>query len=235
MPDKPFQNYPDLTALSSAGIRLLIFDLDGTLLDSMGVWNDVDIEFLGRYGYEVTPEYTETVKRSTMENAAKYTQVKYRIPLTWQQIMETWESMVYDFYMSGVRLKDGAKDYLYEAKRLGFYLSVTTALSGKNAHAALNSTGIRDLFDCVITLEDLGGKVDKGSPDIFLRASRYISATGNEVTPDKAIVFDDVSRAIDGAKAGGFLTCAVYDNIGCGGPDRWESFAAGCDFSVFKF
>ena len=55
MPDKPFQNYPDLTALSSAGIRLLIFDLDGTLLDSMGVWNDVDIEFLGRYGYFRVP------------------------------------------------------------------------------------------------------------------------------------------------------------------------------------
>ena len=68
-----------------------------------------------------------------------------------------------------------------------------------------------------------------------LYESKGFSATGNEVTPDKAIVFDDVSRAIDGAKAGGFLTCAVYDNIGCGGPDRWESFAAGCDFSVFKF
>ena len=114
-------------------------------------------------------------------------------------------------------------------------MSVTTALSRQNANAALNATGIRNLFDCVITLEDLGGKIDKSSPDIFLRASSYISASGNVITPDKAIVFDDVRVALDGARSGGFKTCAVYDNIGCGGPSKWESFAADCDYSVFEF
>ena len=189
-------NYPDLKTLSKEGVKLLIFDLDGTLLDSMSVWNDVDIEFLGRYGYEVTPEYTEMVKRSTMENAARYTQEKYRIPLTWQEIIEAWESMVYDFYRSDVSLKEGAKKYLDEAKKLGFKLSVTTALSKKNANASLEATGIKDLFDCVITLEDLGGNIDKGSPDIFLRATKYLSAGGNVITPQQALVFDDVLRAI---------------------------------------
>ena len=235
MGSKLTENYPDLKTLSKEGVKLLIFDLDGTLLDSMSVWNDVDIEFLGRYGYEVTPEYTDMVKRATIEDAARYTQQKYRIPLTWQEIVETWESMVYDFYRSEVCLKTGAREYLEEAKRLGFYLSVTTALSRQNANAALNATGIRNLFDCVITLEDLGGKIDKSSPDIFLRASSYISASGNVITPDKAIVFDDVRVALDGARLGGFKTCAVYDNIGCGGPSKWECFAADCDYSVFEF
>ena len=114
-------------------------------------------------------------------------------------------------------------------------MSVTTALSRQNANAALNATGIRNLFDCVITLEDLGSKIDKSSPDIFLRASSYISASGNVITPDKAIVFDDVRVALDGARSGGFKTCAVYDNIGCGGPSKWECFAADCDYSVFEF
>ena len=235
MGSKLTENYPDLKTLSKEGVKLLIFDLDGTLLDSMSVWNDVDIEFLGRYGYEVTPEYTDMVKRATIEDAARYTQQKYRIPLTWQEIVETWESMVYDFYRSEVCLKTGAREYLEEAKRLGFYLSVTTALSRQNANAALNATGIRNLFDCVITLEDLGGKIDKSSPDIFLRASSYISASGNVITPDKALVFDDVRVALDGARSGGFKTCAVYDNIGCGGPSKWECFAADCDYSVFEF
>ena len=235
MGSKLTENYPDLKTLSKEGVKLLIFDLDGTLLDSMSVWNDVDIEFLGRYGYEVTPEYTDMVKRATIEDAARYTQQKYRIPLTWQEIVETWESMVYDFYRSEVCLKTGAREYLEEAKRLGFCLSVTTALSRQNANAALNATGIRNLFDCVITLEDLGGKIDKSSPDIFLRASSYISASGNVITPDKAIVFDDVRVALDGARSGGFKTCAVYDNIGCGGPSKWECFAADCDYSVFEF
>ena len=85
------EKYPDLKTLSKEGVKLLIFDLDGTLLDSMSVWNDVDVEFLGRYGYEVTPEYTDMVKRASIEDAARYTQTKYRIPLSWQQIVETWE------------------------------------------------------------------------------------------------------------------------------------------------
>lgn len=227
--------FPDLKTLSKEGVKLLIFDLDGTLLDSMTVWHDVDKEFLGRYGYEVTPEYTEVVKRASIEDAARYTQTKYRIPLTWQEIVDTWESMVYGFYKSEVCLKKGAGEYLEEAKRLGFSLCVTTALSRRNAEASLVHTGIRNKFDFVITLEDLGNKTDKGSPDIFLRATDYISAPGIVVTPDKAVVFDDVPQAMKGAKAGGFKTCAVYDNIGCGGPDGWESFAAGCDYSVYEF
>ena len=234
--DKPVnQDYPDLKALSKEGVKLLIFDLDGTLLDSMSVWNDVDVEFLGRYGYEVTPEYTDMVKRASIEDAARYTQTKYRIPLTWQEIVDTWESMVYEFYRSEVKLKEGTKEYLEEAKRLGFSLAVTTALSRKNAAAAITNTGIRDMFDCVITLEDLGGKINKSSPDIFLRVTDYVSATGNPVTPDKALVFDDVLQSLEGARSGGFLTCAVYDYIGCGGPGKWDSFAAGCDYSVLKF
>ena len=233
--DKLTQNYPDLKTLSREGVKLLIFDLDGTLLDSMNVWYNVDVEFLGRYGYEVTPEYTDMVKRASIEDAARYTQTKYRIPLTWQEIVDAWESMVFEFYKDEVKLKDGAKEYLEEAKRLGFSLAVTTALSRRNAAAALTRTGVRDLFNCVITLEDFGNKIDKSSPEVFMRAKDYVSASGIVIGPEHAVVFDDVPQEIKGAKSGGFLTCAVYDDIGCGGPGRWDSFAAECNYSVLKF
>ena len=223
--------YPSLPALKSKGISVLIFDLDGTLLDSMNVWNQVDIEFLGRYGYEVTPEYTDMVKRVSIDDAARFTVERYKIPLSPQEVMDTWNSMVGEFYRSEVKLKGGALEYLKEAKRAGFKLGVATALTRVNAFNSLRANGILELFDAVITLEDTGKNTDKSSPDIFLKVLGYINAMGNNVAPGGALVFDDVPAACRGARMGDFKTCAVYDNIGCG-KDLWNSFASSCDYAV---
>ena len=90
--------YPSLKELKAKGVKLLIFDLDGTLLDSMNVWNKVDIDFLGRYGYEVTPDYTDVVKRASIDDAALYTQQRYKIPLSPAEIIAEWDKMVSGFY-----------------------------------------------------------------------------------------------------------------------------------------
>ena len=228
-------DYPSLKELKTKGIKLLIFDLDGTLLDSMNVWNKVDIVFLGRYGYEVTPEYTDFVKRASIDEAALYTQKRYRIPLSPADIIAEWDKMVSGFYKEEVELKPGVKAYLEEAKRLGFGMGVATALTRNNAVAGLIRNNILEMFEAVITLEDVGKKIDKSSPDIFIKVLNYVNAKGKSIKPSQTLVYDDVAVAAGGAKNGGFLTCAVYDEIGCGDPIKWESFAAGCDYSVREF
>lgn len=227
-------SYPLLTSLKSEGISLLIFDLDGTILDSMNIWNQVDIEFLGRYGYEVTSEYTDMVKRVSIEDAARYTAERYKLPLTPQQVQDTWNQMVGEFYRNEVELKEGALDYLSEARRAGFKMGVATALNRTNCFNALRKNGILELFDAVITLEDTGKNTDKSSPDIFLKVLGYINAMGNNVAPGGALVFDDVPSACRGARSGSFKTCAVYDDIGCG-KDNWNLFASSCDYSISKW
>jgi beta-phosphoglucomutase-like phosphatase (HAD superfamily) len=228
-------DYPSLKELKTKGVKLLIFDLDGTLLDSMNVWNKVDIDFLGRYGYEVTDEYTDFVKRASMEDAALYTQQQYRLPLSPAEIMEEWDKMVIGFYKDEVELKPNVLAYLEEAKQLGFKMGVATALNRVNAVSSLVRNKILQMFDAVITLEDVGKKIDKSSPDIFNKVLNYINAMGSSITPSQSLVYDDVAAAANGARNGGFLTCAVYDEIGCGDPLQWESFAADCDYSVKVF
>ena len=228
-------DYPSLKELKTKGVKLLIFDLDGTLLDSMNVWNKVDIDFLGRYGYEVTPEYTDIVKRVSVDEAALYTQQRYKIPLSPKQIMAEWDRMVCGFYKNEVCLKPGVRAYLDEAKRLGFQIGVATALTRNNTVSALVKNNILSMFEAVITLEDVGKKIDKSSPDIFLKVLNYVNARGTSITPSQTLVFDDVRVAANGARNGGFLPCAVYDEIGCGDPLKWESFAAECDYSVREF
>ena len=212
-------DYPSLKELKTKGVKLLIFDLDGTLLDSMNVWNKVDMDFLGRYGYEVTDEYTDFVKRASMEDAALYTQQQYRLPLSPAEIMEEWDKMVIGFYKDEVEFKMG----------------VATALNRVNAVSSLAKNKILQMFDAVITLEDVGKKIDKSSPDIFNKVLNYINAMGSSITPSQSLVYDDVAAAANGARNGGFLTCAVYDEIGCGDPLKWESFAAECNYSVKVF
>ena len=228
-------DFPFLKDLKAKGVKLLVFDLDGTLLDSMNVWNKVDIDFLGRYGYEVTPEYTDVVKRVSVDEAALYTQQRYKIPLSPAEIIAEWDKMVSGFYKNEVELKPGVPAYLDEAKRLGFKMGVATALTRNNAVAGLVRNKILELFEAVITLEDVGKKIDKSSPDIFIKVLNYINAQGSSVTPSQTLVYDDVRVAANGARNGGFLTCAVYDEIGCGDPLKWESFAAECDYSVREF
>jgi len=228
-------DYPSLKELKTKGVKLLIFDLDGTLLDSMNVWNKVDIDFLGRYGYEVTPDYTDVVKRASIDEAALYTQQRYKIPLSPSEIIAEWDRMVSGFYKEEVRLKTNVKAYLDEAKRLGFQMGVATALTRNNAVAGLIRNNILEMFEAVITLEDVGKKIDKSSPDIFIKVLNYVNAKGTSIKPSQTLVYDDVAVAAGGAKNGGFLTCAVYDEIGCGDPMKWESFAAGCDYSVREF
>ena len=227
--------YPVLKKLKEAGVKLLIFDLDGTLLDSMNVWNKVDIDFLGCYGYEVTPEYTDVVKRVSVDEAALYTMQRYKIPLSPAEIIAEWDKMVSGFYKEEVDLTPNVMADLKDAKQLGFRLGVATALTRNNAVSGLVKNNILDMFEAVITLEDVGKKIDKSSPDIFLRVLNYVNAMGASVTPSQTLVYDDVAAAACGARNGGFLTCAVYDKIGCGDPLKWESFAAECDYSVREF
>ena len=125
--------------------------------------------------------------------------------------------------------------YLKEAKQLGFRLGVATALTRNNAVSGLVKNNILGMFEAVITLEDVGKKIDKSSPDIFLKVLNYVNARGTSIEPSRTLVYDDVQAAARGAKSGGFLTCAVYDKIGCGDPLKWESFAAECDYSVREF
>lgn len=228
-------DYPSLKELKEKGVKLLIFDLDGTLLDSMNVWNKVDIDFLGRYGYEVTPDYTDFVKRASIDDAALYTQQRYKLPLSPSEIIAEWDKMVSVFYRNEVLLKHNARAYLEEARQLGFHMGVATALTRNNAVAGLVRNGILEMFEAVITLEDVGKKIDKSSPDIFLKVLNYVNARGLSISPSQTLVYDDVAVAAGGARNGGFLTCAVYDKIGCGDPGKWESFAAECDYSVREF
>ena len=209
---------------------ILIFDLDGTLIDSMGVWNQVDIEFLGKRGLEVTPEYLDAVKKNSSRDAAVITRRLFDLEDTPEQIMKEWDDMVSEHYRGSIPLKEGVFEYLTRAKELGFSLMAATALSIDHAGPCLRRCNIYGLFNSVITLDDMGNKINKSDPAIYIRAME--NAGGSD--PSRVVVFEDVPACIEGAKSGGFITCAVHDPVGLG-MLSWDNMASAADYSIMSF
>ena len=221
--------FPDLN-LIRPDIDALIFDLDGTILDSMTLWNQVDIEFLSKRGFEVTHDYTEYVKRVSIDNAALYTKERFNLKESPEEIKNEWNKMVFDAYLNSVKIFDGVFEYIKDAANMGYKIAAATALNRVNAEAALKSNGIYDFFSCLITLEDLGTHVDKSTPDVYLLTSESIN-----VAPSRCLIFEDVEIAIKGAILGGFKTTAVYDSIGAGSSTSWENMCAISDYQIGKW
>lgn len=204
----------------------LIFDVDGTLLDSMTVWNQADTVFLNSRGFEVTPDYTDYVKSVRIEDAAVYTRDRYNLPDTPEQIMAEWKAFVNRAYAEDVLLKDGALEYLKLAKQTGFKTACATALTRENINSSFTRLGIHDLFNVIVALDDLPGLPDKSEPDVYLHTAKLIGAA-----PSSTVIFEDVPIALNGAVKGGFITCAVWDLIGAGSEDEWINMTKISDYS----
>ena len=205
----------------------LIIDLDGTILDSMSLWNRVDEEFLSKRGYSVTPEYTDFVKSVSIEEGAVYTKEQFSLKESPEEIMNEWNRMVFEAYKNSIRLKAGSFEYIKKAHEAGLKIACATALSYANAEAALSSNHILDLIDKLITLEDVGTGVNKSEPHIYLLTSDAIG-----IAPERCLVFEDIPVAIRGASSGGFGTCAVYDDIGCDHGKQWQEMVRTSDYCV---
>ena len=89
-----------------------VFDLDGTILDSNGIWRRVDEIFVGRYGFELTDEYNEYVAHAIFPDAAQFTKAYYHLDVSEKEIMSAWYELAYNAYAEQLQLKPGVREYL---------------------------------------------------------------------------------------------------------------------------
>lgn len=190
-----------------------IFDLDGTLLDSMGVWSRVDIEFLEKRGIALPADYAAAVKAMSFSEAARYTIRRFGLAQTENEIIEEWREMVQEEYACRIPLKPGAGVYLSRLHRDGVRIGLATACGRELYEPALVNNGIFGLFDAFASVSEAGR--GKGFPDIYLLAAKRLG-----VNPGDCTVFEDIPEAVRGAKAAGMRTVGVFDAASAG--DRVE-------------
>ena len=210
-----------------SNIKGAIFDLDGTLLDSMDVWSQVDIEFLGKREIEVPDDYSKIIAPMTFREVAEYTIERFDLDETPEDIMEEWNLMAEQKYANDVMLKPGALEVLEFLKNNNVKLGIATTNISRVFKACLERLNIYDMFEVITETDNVG--VAKDKPDIYL-----ITAEKLGVTPGECAVFEDIVMALNSAKAGGFMTFGVWDEFGWAKVDR-DAFLSASDFPLFSW
>ena len=165
---------------------MLFFDLDGTLLDSNGIWLDIDIEFLGRHGIAPVPEdYTEYVTHHSPLDAARYTRTRFGLSETAEEIRQTWLQMARAAYAGKLELKPGARALLERCRRRGWDMAVLTSCMPELCRAALERHGIADWFRGVVTTQETG--LEKRDPALYRLAAAQGGASCLRIRPATAL------------------------------------------------
>lgn len=186
-------------------IEAVIFDMDGSLVDSMWMWRAIDIEYLGRYGIALPEDLQEKIEGMSFNETAVYFKNHFSIPESLEQIMEEWNRMAWDKYMYEVPLKKGIPEFLEGCRNSGIRLGIATSNSRVLVENVAEVHNLRDYFSCIMTGTDvLRGKPN---PDIYLAV-----AEGLGVSPERCLVFEDIVAGILAGKNAGMRVCAVEDD-----------------------
>lgn len=185
-------------------IQAVLFDLDGTLIDSMWVWKTVDKEYVKKYNLKEPEGFYRNIEgMSFIETARYYQEVFPQLNKTPEEIKQEWIDMVYEMYRTEVALKSGVKEFLKYLKDHNIQMGIATSNVVELARVVLEAHGILEYFGTICTACDVKGKP---APDVYLNAASELM-----VAPEHCLVFEDVPKGIQAGLNAGMRVCAVED------------------------
>jgi len=184
---------------------ILLFDFDGTLVDSNGVWVEVDHVFLARRGAPYTKEYYEGVAHTPLAQCAVFTKEFLRLEESCEEIIAEWMELAADKYGTEVPLKPHVREYLEKCRQAGHRMAIVTSCVPVHCQSALDHLEIGGYFERVLYAQEMN--MQKKGPELFRKAAELLG-----VSPRDCVLFDDSLAACKGAKAAGMTVVGVYDS-----------------------
>lgn len=197
-------------------IRYAIFDVDGTILDSMFIWEEAGERMLRDRGLIPKPGLINAMLHMSMEEGAAYVKETYHLQETVEEILDKILEIVNHFYREEAGFKKDAGELLKELHRQNVKMVIATSGNAKLAGAALERLGVRDYFERIFTCGEIGA--GKSKPDIFFAAADFLGSS-----PETTWVFEDATHAVRTAKKYGFKVTAIYDDSS---KNDWEEIKA---------
>ena len=187
-------------------IKGIIFDLDGTLLNSLDVWEKVDALFLKKRGIEVTKDYSEALLHMRFSEAAVYTIERYHLNETVDEVMAEWMNLAKEMYLNEVTLKEGVYTFIHSLKEKRYPLAILTSCHQELFEPCLIKSGIFDCFDVIV--ESNRVNLSKAQPEIYQLTLNKLGLDASE-----CVFFDDVYSSLKIAHDLGIHIVAMNDPL----------------------
>lgn len=205
--------------------KAAIFDLDGTLIDSMGLWEKIDRKFLQKRGIVIPEDYVDMVKTMSFDKASRYTIDRFTLPETAEIVIQEWMEMALFEYAHTIPLKSGVLSYLHFLQEHQIKIGLATTNKAILYEPVLLNNGIHSFFSAFTTLSEVDR--DKGHPDIYLLAANKLG-----IQAEDCIVFEDTLLGVTGAKQAQMTVIGVHDAYSA--PDKAQILAQ-ADGYIYDF
>lgn len=184
--------------------QAVIFDLDGTLIDSMWVWEQIDRVFLGRRGIAVKSDMHKQLEGKSFTEAADFFKKLYNLEMNVEEIKQEWNELALYAYSHEIQLKEGAREFLEMLRSQNIKMGIATSSSTELIDAVLTAHNIKQYFSYICTSCEAGR--GKPFPDVYLKVAKELN-----VDPKNCLAVEDVPRGIEAGKRAGMTVWGIRD------------------------
>jgi HAD superfamily hydrolase (TIGR01509 family) len=199
--------------------------MDGTLIDSIWVWDKVDIDYLKNRNIDLPEDLRRAIEGLSFSETAVYFKNRFKLEDSLEEIIREWTEMVEEYYSCVIEIKKGVKEFLTYLKAHNYKIGMATSNARELIKPVLARNGIYDYFDIIVTTDEVPR--DKSFPDVFLETARQL-----EVPPKECLVFEDTLCAILGAKSAGMKVVGIFEPLGS---STLEELAEAADHLIEDF